>query len=749
MNPLWLLLIYAAKEVDGGVEDGSVLQFTEQQIAAMYALVDSYEPAGFEALGGKFLNSTRNNKPVAYSDITDNGSVSVDKIRSRYTKAGVFLVISIASACLFCLMAPCFAICCIFKKRKAFFSNSGERYKATAQILLFLTFSLFLAFAVITAVSSSNLYKSMDGIVRSIGSVYVGGMNFTVDTKQTFSTVLDNMAGFANNKITTFKSITINEMINKTQGNLTVLSSNLNTSFIEADVYIGNVADGIMDIDGNVKSIKTTATNVSTNYTNISTKLRALDGTNSANTNQGQVDYTPKSPRNAFFSNLPAGVDTSAASSLPDGLDTVSNDVSKNKGKFSQQATQLTSNMQVKLSDARTKLQTQFDDFSTKIDTGRSGLKATMNQMVSQLLNKSDPIDAQFAKYTPEFTKYNTGRNAGIIIFLVAVFGIIILSLLCIKVKQRRVAMSLSSCLFLLAAISMTLSIVHYLLAFGITEVCDQLNDGFPILEQMGVNPGISNIASAGLMTVDMCSQGKKFDQILESPVFTPYLPANFTDYLNITKQYDKLMSKYNITSFTSALDDFQFDQLFNTSMITDATQDIQNMDFSQLNFTASSIDTSSLISVKNSANVSKTNDVNQFTYSPAATSPNQLMCVADYNNRIDVQVVNIQYTINGIDRINLDIQSAKSNANQVISNTNLLKNKMTNITLLVTKGVNSFAVTIDTGKSRILSNVDQMPAEILALVVAQYNLARDAITCTILGQTMKVMEYQLCSLLR
>ena len=746
-------ILYGAEEAVG--KDGvtsNVTALSKNDVINYYVESTTYTPSGWEAIGGKFLNSTRNNKPVNYTELVDdNGKLSIDKIRARYQKCGLFLILSIFTACLFCIMGPCFSICCIFKQRNRFFSNSGERYKMTAQFLLFGSVVLFLAFSILASVSSSNLQRSMDVIVKSVGAVYVGGLNFTTISRNVFGGVLGDMAGFATTQINDFQATTVTNMINGTQANLLSLSNNLKVQFIATDVSIGNVANSIVGIDTGLTNIKGQVTAASAQYSAISANISWLDSTFQALYSNAAITFRPDQTRllHGALAAFPGSLDTSAINSLPTNLKTTATDLNSTQGTFSAQADKLTTGMSSALSDAGTFLQSKFTQFHDLISSGNTRISDLMTNYYKAMLLRTDPIEVSYQKYNPKYVQFSTGRVAVMAILMTCIFGIIVLSLACMRVKQRRIAMSLSSCLFLFAAICMSLSVVHFVFALAMTEVCDQLKFGFPILDQVNAAPSISAIASAGLATVDMCSDGEKFDTILRSPTFAPYI-GNYSDYLNITLQYQILMNKINLTAFTDALNSVNLTNIIDMSVISNATSSIKALDFTALNIPSAHIDTAQFQNAVNALNGGvNAADNQQFTYIGGPTLPEQNQGVFQFKNQYAVNSNGLASIGTQLNNTNTAIDSAVLNANQVLADTQALKNQMTNITVLIASGVVNFTTTIDAGKADILSRVNNMPPQILALVVEQYDVIRDNINCTILGQTLKVMEYEICSRFR
>eukprot|EP00835_Amoeboradix_gromovi_P002558 NODE_148_length_17471_cov_0.413136.p1 type:complete len:749 gc:universal NODE_148_length_17471_cov_0.413136:9122-6876(-) len=745
---IFLVAIISAKAVEVQGEDGvksNVAALNKNEISRLYVESTSYVPFGFEAFGGKFLNSTRNNKPVKYSELVDeNGAISVDKIRARYPKAGLFIILSIFSACMFFIMAPCFSLICILKQRNRFLSSSGDRYRTTALTLLIIGFTLFIAFAIIASISSSNLTTSMTLIVESIGSVYVGGLNFTTLAKNTFGDVLANMTGFAVEKINVFHNLTTSEMISNTQHNLLDLTNSLNSKFLLADDDIGNVADHILTISNGVIAIKSQVNDQVDSYNTIKTNLEDLQNNHTVNNvDYVLIDATP-------FQNLPT-IDASPLDAFPTTLGYIAGLLNNTKGQFAKQAESLQTGMASKLKNAGITLNSKFTGFEILVEDGRDGVDEKLTSGYSSLLSKTEVIETQFAKYNQPFNKFNSGRQLSVGAFLACIFATIVLSLACIRVKQRRVAMSLSSCLFLLAGVSMTLSVLHYLFAFAMTEVCDQLQDGFPILTELNINPKFAKYADAGLTTVNMCSNGKKFDEILQSPEFDDFI-GNFTDYLNITMQFDNLMSKYNLSEFTDALD-FNIQDLIDIDKIDQVSATVNGLDFSDLSTTDSirHIDTQPVQDVINTCTTVKSG-INRyaFDYNPtSATDFEKDACVVDFDDRLQSSIDEMEMVNDNITQTNGEIDVLVNESTIVFDTTTELKYLMTNITELVDTGVTNFTNTIITGKQKILQKVAEMPPDILALVVDEYNTVRNSLTCALLGQTIKVMEYEICSRFR
>ena len=744
------------------VVPGTIDGLSEQQVSDQYGSIDAYQPRGWELLGSLFLNSTRNNAPIQQSDllIDPQAGFSVDNIntnqlQTKYTGVAAFLIITVLSALIFCLLAPILACCCgCCKSRRTFSTNHGKLYEQGAYTLILLSFILFVTISVLTGISGGALNNSAVTIASSVGSVYNGGLIFAYTTETTLASILNDMSTFAKDKVDYFTELVIVETLNATQTNLTNLSNDLNEQFTYSDDFIGNLSYRIVNIDSMLSQITIEYDIESNEYNWIQNNLTDL-GANQQTVLPQSYLYTSSVnpfPQPASFKQS-SGLDPS---SFPTNLTGSAEQLNSSKGAFGKEANAVVVNMISQISLIKGNLNSTFENYRNEITNGESTLSTSLESGYNTSIQMALP-------YGSELSSNLAYKKYAVYVFWL-VLGIVILTFLlfigilfCIASKKRKLAMSCASLLFVFAAVSLLFSSILFIIAFGVTEVCDQLNDNFPIAQGM-VPSSYTAAGSAFIKVIDQCANNNPIDQIVESPEIKPYIEKiypNFTNYLNISSVYDTFMaSNLNTSTFVNGLD-FELSDVANFTDITQAVNDLYAQDLSSVDIQSimpyNGINMTVISQIGNGIRSisSSLNNTSAYIYQNAGANANRQTCVNDYLFKVNTQASNSDYIQQQVNNTNMLIKLAAQTSNQTVADAAQLKTIMLAIPVFISNSFDIFQNTTAEGRLFILNKVNEMPDEIKSLLNEKFNLLKSKVTCTAMGQTMKVMEFEFCSVMR
>eukprot|EP00834_Sanchytrium_tribonematis_P007219 NODE_623_length_5327_cov_0.695103.p1 type:complete len:948 gc:universal NODE_623_length_5327_cov_0.695103:645-3488(+) len=727
---IWMAIVSCSKSL------------STQEISDEYHSSSSYSPQFWEFYGGKFLNATNQNDGSTQLQIY-NGDKTLNYygLYTAFSGGAVFIGITLFSSLLFCCLAPFLAcVCGCCKSRNSYSTNNGKFYERTATFLLVLCAIFYVCIATITGISGNTLTLSIETIKDSVGSVYSEGLSFTGDTKDTLESILIDLTRFARTEIGHFRNISINGMINSTQQRLTSLGVQLESEFAYGDTFVGNLSAEMIALDSEIKKVKVSLAEENSESDQIKANLTSL-GTAAQSQIWYNVIYTAKNnpfPSFTYISNFDANT-------FPTNLRNSAYSLNQSKSAFSSHIGVITANLRSQLNDAEDHLRKTFDNFELKLNSSQQIMLDILNRSYITAISNANTKYAEYNtvtdKYHFNYTKY---IFYGVLAFVLLNFMLFLGVMFCIASKKRRLAMSVASCLFAYAAIALMLSALTYIVAFVVSEGCNELYSNFPLLQN--VSPQYSQYANAGVSIVNSCANNDPIDTII---LKLPDIPGNSSQLLNISKQYDLLVGKLNLNQFTGSLD-FSLTDLYNRTQLQDALRALHDMDLHDVDVAnlipTNGIDVSKLQQLSLSISfAAEAIDENSFNYQRIVNVTESSACVSDYVWNCHTQQNNTDALIQQISMTNMDLfyirnLSASANKNRI-----LLPDLMLNITEDLNDSFDKFNETLSSGKMGIISSVNKMPQDIKDVLESQFSILRNELQCQAMGQTIKVMEFNTC----
>eukprot|EP00835_Amoeboradix_gromovi_P000626 NODE_23_length_38171_cov_0.318108.p2 type:complete len:1043 gc:universal NODE_23_length_38171_cov_0.318108:15298-18426(+) len=707
--------------------------------------IPNYYPQGWEYLGSQFLNATRNNGPMEQSDVVP---FNPSNVASKFAGLAAFTAFSLACALLFCMLTPILACCCgCFKNRTMSGKGRSKNYENAASALMVLSFILFITIGIITGISAGTMNESIAVIGSSVGSVYNGGLLFGRSTLNEVSAIVDLLATYAEDTVDDISAQTINITMADTTGNLTYLSEILKSNFTFADSITGDLSDSILDMNSDMNTISYEYNTELSQYTDIVNNLTDL-GASEQIVASFYYHYQKKSPNPFIFSSdfrSNVGFDSDK---FPTTLNSSAVDLTRNKGAFQRQADVVVVRMNRQIQNVTDRLNSTFSDFKKAISSNKiSLLNRIDNGYVRSFNPPANRYGASLNEYSAKYKEYASSAAYTILGFVVTIFILFVGIIFCIASKKRKLGMSCASLLFLYAAFSLILSVIIFLMAFTVTEICQQLD-----------NPSFTygNYQLAAAVTiVDKCSQGMPIGDIMFDPIVLPLvllLNANATDYFNISNQYDKFVSKINMSSFLDTLD-IKIEDVSDFNEITEASNNIYQQNLEATNVTGvipdHGMNNSMLVEMDRVILLTVNNlDVNSFTYI-GNSSTDQPACVDDYNSKCLLQRDHIDVLNTDMSNTNLMLPILKNKSEETMGKAASVKDYMANIPNLIDQSISTFMDLITLGKLKIRDKINSMPNKIKENIQRYFSDLVKTVKCEPIGQVVKVMEFELCSKVR